>query len=126
MALHRPSQPSSVPVPNDLASQLLQAAQAFLRSRESGVARSNHEKQAFDPFYDQYNSLLKQFLAACSLTSADADDCEQEAWLRILNGLPEFVADANTHQKLCSWIHTIVCTRAVDRERYRTRHPAQP
>src|SRR5262249_59833106 len=54
-----------------------------------------------------YSALVQCFVAASGVKGPDADDCRQEAWVRILDRLPEFISDG-TQAGLCSWIHAIV------------------
>ena len=75
-------------------------------------------------FYEAYNPLVEVFVAACSLDKTEAEDCRQDAWMTILEWLPQFKSDG-TQARLCSWIHSIVRTKAADLGRYRTRHPAE-
>jgi RNA polymerase sigma-70 factor (ECF subfamily) len=108
-------------IPDELDLHLLHKVQATLRRRHSGPARSGSEEDAFGQFYDLYNPLLERFAVACSLKGEDAEDCLQEAWRQIIESLPEFTSDG-TQSKLCSWLHSVVRSKALNMHRRQSRH----
>jgi DNA-directed RNA polymerase specialized sigma24 family protein len=124
MARHLSTEGAPVPRAEERDQQLLQAAQACLRSRQDGYAPSQEEKEPVEQFFAVHIPLLRCFVAGRHLVGADADDCLQEACTRILKGLSGFVSDGRPGALRC-WMYEIVRTQAAKLHRDRKQHRAE-
>jgi len=79
------------------------------------------ERDAFDELIDRYAQRLRGFVRRVADSESEADDLVQDAWLRILRGLPGLRDPA----RLRSWVFGIAHRVIIDRLRLRYAEPAR-
>src|SRR5437763_13889344 len=111
-------------LPDNLDLQLFHDVQAYLQGRQGHQVASAAERQAWEWFHVTYNPLLSGWALGCHVPLDDLKDCIQEAWIAVMNNVPDFASDG-TQRGLCSWLHAITHAKAVDLLRQQARHSIQ-
>lgn len=75
----------------------------------------------WDVFYEEYGRIIRRFAAACGMQDCDIDECSQEVWVAVVNGLSTFEHDP-ARARFRSWLYRIVSNKAADIVRSRVKH----
>lgn len=75
----------------------------------------------WDVFYEDYGRIIRRFAAACGMQDCDIDECSQEVWVAVVNGLSTFEHDP-ARARFRSWLYRIVSNKAADIVRSRVKH----
>jgi hypothetical protein len=105
----------------DIDPELLRATQSYLECRSFCLPPWPELSAAWDQFYDSYAPLLRRFALSLRVPRDSVDDCVQLAWVELLGKLPAFDYDPR-RGRFCSWLFSIVRSKAVDLRRRRTKH----
>ena len=109
---------------HDIDPQLLQDAQAYLKSQLCRQIPPLPLVEAWEEFYDTYDPVIRSYAASCGTPPADLDDCTQEVWTTLVTKLRDFQYDP-LRSRFLSWLYTLVHSKATDLHRSRTRHPTE-
>src|SRR6266404_3008519 len=121
MSRRRSRHSATSSIPDNLDLQMLHGAQACLGYLQGHQDTSPYEVDAWRWFYKTYDPLVRRFVLAYGLRESDAEDCMQDVWSEVVKTLGAFDSDG-TQGRLCSWLHTIVHSKATNFVRYRMRH----
>jgi RNA polymerase sigma factor (sigma-70 family) len=124
MSPHLSTHSATESLPDKLDLQMLHGAQTYLRCLQGHQNLTLYESNAWRWFYETYDPLVRRFVRANGLDQPEAEDCIQEAWKEVVRTLGAFDSEG-TQGRLCSWLHTIVHSKATDLLRYRQRHPTR-
>lgn len=83
---------------------------------------SNPSDAAFDELLARYRRPLLNFIYRLLGDAAEAEDVAQEVFVRAYRHW----ADYDSRQKLSTWLFALARNAAIDRLRYRQRHPTAP
>ena len=97
--------------------------QSFLEGKFSKVNAAGDLLKDWDRFYESYNRIIRRFAMACGMQDCDIDECSQEVWLAVVNGLGTFEHDPS-RARFRSWLYRIVSNKAADQVRDRVKHSA--
>lgn len=97
--------------------------QAFLLERLSRHTSSAEMTEEWNRFYESYDRIIRRFAMACGMQDCDIDECSQEVWVAVVNGLNSFELDSS-RARFRSWLYGIVRNKAADQVRDRVRHTA--
>ena len=97
--------------------------QSFLEGKFSRVNAAGELLEDWDRFYTSYNRIIRRFAMACGMQDCDIDECSQEVWLAVVNGLGTFEHDPS-RARFRSWLYRIVSNKAADQVRDRVKHSA--
>lgn len=97
--------------------------QGFLQDRLSRLSSSAEMTDEWNRFYDAYDRIIRRFAMACGMQDCDIDECSQEVWVAVVNGLNSFELDSS-RARFRSWLYGIVRNKAADQVRSRMKHTA--
>ena len=104
--------------------QLVAQVQAYLEARRRRRTPAAELTAAWDRFHRRYQPVVFDLIRSYGPEdTADAEDGEQEAWMRLLMKLPDFRCDPR-NGSFRSWLRILV--RRVWLDRLRRREPAGP
>lgn len=103
--------------------KLILNVQCFLEGKFSAVVTSEELGEDWDRFYESYSRIINRFSLACGMQDCDVEECSQEVWVAVVNGLAGFQHNPK-RGRFRSWLYRIVSNKAADIVRERTRHSA--
>jgi RNA polymerase sigma-70 factor, ECF subfamily len=80
------------------------------------------DESAFDALLERYRSPVFNFVYRLLGNTADAEDVAQETFVRVYQKMDSY----RPEEKFSTWLFAIARHRALDRLRYRQRHPTTP
>lgn len=101
---------------------MLLRVQGYLSSKSQKLDSSTTTEQ-WDAFYESYSRIIQRFAAACGMQDSDVDECSQEVWVAVVDGLNKFEHNPE-RARFRSWLYRIVSNKAADIVRTRTKHAA--
>ena len=99
------------------------ATSMYLEQKLSKVSAAHELMADWDRFYRSYSRIIQRFAMACGMQDCDVDECSQEVWLAVVNGLKTFEHDP-ARARFRSWLYRIVSNNAADQVRDRVKHSA--
>ena len=78
---------------------------------------------AWSDFYHVYDRMIRRYVVAQGLTSADVDDCVQEVWSEVVVRLAKFDRRPD-RPGLRAWLYKLVRSKTADAYRARQRRPS--
>ena len=97
--------------------------QSFLRDRLERLSPSSELLEDWTRFYESYDRIIRRFAMACGMQDCDVDECSQDVWVAVVNGLKAFQLDSS-RARFRSWLYGIVKNKAADLVRDRVKHSA--
>jgi RNA polymerase sigma factor (sigma-70 family) len=108
----------------DVAPQLVEHVQAYLRSLRLGGRPDPGLRRAWEDFYRLHRPLVDRVVGAFRLSEQDAEDCVQEVWTAIIGRLPHFERDPS-RGRFCSWLARLIHNQVIDFVRKASRRDAR-
>jgi RNA polymerase sigma factor (sigma-70 family) len=103
---------------------LLWSTQRYLQSLLERKAADSVVTAAWQDFYRVYDELIRRFVIAHGVRSADVDDCVQDVWSEVATRLVHFRRPGD-RPGLRAWLYTVVRSKATDLRRRNARHCAR-
>lgn len=102
---------------------MILSVQSFLQARLSRHVSAADLTDEWNSFYSAYDRIIRRFAMACGMQDCDVDECAQEVWVAVVNGLHTFEQNS-TRARFRSWLYGIVRNKAADLVRVRMKHSA--
>lgn len=101
---------------------MLMKVQGYLSSKSQKLDSSTTTTE-WDAFYESYSRIIRRFASACGMQDCDVDECSQEVWVAVVDGLNKFEHNPE-RARFRSWLYRIVSNKAADIVRTKTKHAA--
>lgn len=95
--------------------------QNFLEGKFEALVPPEELGDDWQRFYDSYSRIIRRFAVSCGMQDCDIDECSQEVWVAVVNGLQKFQHDP-ARGRFRSWLYRIVSNKAADIVRDRMKH----
>ena len=102
---------------------MIMNVQSFLETKFARVPAADDVLKDWNRFYGSYSRIIRRFAMACGMQDCDVEECSQEVWLAVVNGLSSFEHDPE-RARFRSWLYRIVSHKAADLVRDRVKHTA--
>jgi RNA polymerase sigma factor (sigma-70 family) len=122
-SLHEAGQSMSSRPVRSTDPKLILNVQSFLEGKFSAVVSADELGEDWERFYSSYSRIINRFAVSCGMQDCDVEECSQEVWMAVVNGLPKFQHDPS-RGRFRSWLYRIVSNKAADLVRERIRHSA--
>ncbi len=95
--------------------------QSFLHDRLQRLSPGPELLDDWERFHESYDRIIRRFAMACGMQDCDIDECSQDVWVAVVNGLKTFQLDSS-RARFRSWLYGIVKNKAADLVRDRVKH----